>query len=297
MGAACCKSLFSRRGASASSRRDVAANPCTKITREIQIHGRAVPVSAVPQTPPLDLEAAIESAPFVRWVAGLDRRIEVQSVRFQSLDWFGKRVGFVKFEAQCTYETKPCPGIVFARGAAVSVLPVLINAQNSAQKFVLCCRQARVPVGRILLELPAGMMDDQRRFAGVAAKEMQEETGIEIQESELMDLTALAYGAGALAASDLASASACIVPSGGGCDETIRLFLWVKTMEQAKIEELQFKLTGNTKEGEAIRLELVPLDELWRQCTDVKALCSLLLMEKLQLLDKLQLLESLQQSE
>lgn len=39
------------------------------------------------------------------------------------------------------------------------------------EKWVVCCRQPRIPIGRSdYLEVPAGMLDDSGHFAGVAAK-------------------------------------------------------------------------------------------------------------------------------
>lgn len=55
---------------------------------------------------------------------------------------------------------------------------------------------------------------NNQKFAGKAAKEMSEETLLEIKESELYDLTALAYG----------SKYQGMYPSAGGCDEVTSLF-------------------------------------------------------------------------
>ena len=72
------------------------------------------------------------------------------------------------------------PGIVFMRGGAVSILPVL---ECGDERFVLLVRQPRLAVGFAAFpEIPAGMLDGSGKFSGVAAKELQEETGIEISE-------------------------------------------------------------------------------------------------------------------
>jgi 8-oxo-dGTP pyrophosphatase MutT (NUDIX family) len=190
------------------------------------IHGVPVPVSAVPQTPPLDVALALASSPFTNWVRELDARFAVASICFQSIDMFGPRVGFVKFAVACTFQGKTVPGIVFARGGAVTILPVL---RCGAERWVVCCRQPRIPVGRHFLEIPAGMMDGKGSFVGVAAKEMAEETGIEIREGDLVDLTALAYGEGqpcGVGGAEAAAAGGALhgmYPSVGGCDVRV---LW-----------------------------------------------------------------------
>jgi 8-oxo-dGTP pyrophosphatase MutT (NUDIX family) len=188
------------------------------------IHGVEVPVYGVETTPALDLRVAVASAPFAAWARELDPRFAVASVLIQSVDMFGPRVGFVKFSAACTFQGKPVPGVVFARGPAVTILPLL---KCGEERWVVCCRQPRLPVGRHFLEIPAGMMDGKGSFVGVAAKEMAEETGIVIQESDLQDLTALAYGAGETCGAGGAEAAAAggtlhgMYPSAGGCDVSV----------------------------------------------------------------------------
>ncbi|XP_025606570.1 nudix hydrolase 14, chloroplastic-like isoform X1 [Arachis hypogaea] len=46
------------------------------------------------------------------------------------------------------------PGIVFARGPAVTMLILL---ESDGETYAVLTEQARVPTGRIILELPAGM--------------------------------------------------------------------------------------------------------------------------------------------
>lgn len=104
----------------------------------------------------------------------------------------------------------------------------------------------------------------------VAAKELEEECGITIDASELIDLTAFGYGANVKG----------IYMSPGGCDEFIRLFACVKTVTKEKLEQLEGKLTGNLEEGETICLKIVPFDDLWKVCHEAKALSSLFLYEK-----------------
>ncbi|XP_057724753.1 nudix hydrolase 14, chloroplastic-like [Arachis stenosperma] len=61
------------------------------------------------------------------------------------------------------------PGIVFARGPAVTVLILL---ESDGETYAVLTEQARVPTGRIILELPAGMLDDDKGdFVGTAVRE------------------------------------------------------------------------------------------------------------------------------
>ena len=48
--------------------------------------------------------------------------------------------------------------------------------------------QPRVPTGKYnLAELPAGMLDDSGDFIGIAAKELQEETGIMVRTRRTLE--------------------------------------------------------------------------------------------------------------
>ena len=60
--------------------------------------------------------------------------------------------------------------------------------------------QPRIPVGSLaFMEIPAGMLDNEGTFVGAAAKQIAEETGLEIKTRDLKDLTGLALKkAGAL---------------------------------------------------------------------------------------------------
>jgi len=160
----------------------------------VSIHGQRVPVltAKIPET---DVSQVLSTPPFSSWAANLGPRFDVSGIELESINKFGSRVGFVKFRATCTVQGNDTPGIVFARGPAVAILAVLICQEDGSQ-WVLCCRQPRVPAGRLLLELLAGMTDGSGYFCGVAAKEMWEEAGLRVHESELTDLTELAYGAG-----------------------------------------------------------------------------------------------------
>ena len=260
----------------------------TMATFSINIHGKPVPVTAAHSS--IDVSRCLTAKPLTDWAASLDKEISVEKLTIQSVDFFGARVGFLKFDAHASFNGRKIPSIVFMRGGAVSIL-VLLRCLDSGERWVVCCRQPRVPVGKAsLLELPAGMLDDSGSFVGVAAKELEEETGIKIGVADLVDLTALALGL----SRDLESGDSSneennkatstmpgVYPSAGGCDEFLRLLLFRKNLPKAEIDALRGKATGNIAEGECIVLELVQYNQLWRQCTDMKALSSMILFEKL----------------
>lgn len=129
-----------------------------------------------------------------------------------------------------------------------------------------------VPIGQAsMLELPAGMLDGEGGVAGIAVQEMKEECGIVVKESDLIDLTQLAYGEN----------SDGICPSPGGCDEHIRLLYLEKNVTKQELENMKGRLSGLRDHGELITLQVVPFDDIWKLTADAKALCALFLLQQL----------------
>lgn len=108
------------------------------------------------------------------------------------------------------------------------------------------------------------MLDDSGTFAGGAAKEIEEETGLSVQQGELTDMTALALQS-VQDPVDGEVLQKAVYPSAGGSDEFIPLFLCQKRMPRAEIEELQGKLSGLREHGEKITLKVVALEDLWKE--------------------------------
>lgn len=182
---------------------------------------------------------------------------------------FGEFVGFLKFKADIfDKETgKKVPGIVFARGPAVAIL-ILLEAEG--ETYAVLTEQVRVPVGRVILELPAGMLDDDKGdFVGTAAREVEEETGIHLNQEDMVDLTAF-----------LDPSTGCrVFPSPGGCDEEISVFLYRANVAKEIITQLQGKETGLRDHGELIKVRVVPYKNLWRTTADSKVLMAIALYE------------------
>ncbi|KAH9549215.1 hypothetical protein CY35_10G007400 [Sphagnum magellanicum] len=248
----------------------------------LSINGGSFEVVAESGVSDTHLRKAIESVPFQRWLENMKgpkgiltlggsggARCSLRHVVIQSVDMFGQRVGFVKFKAEVFDDLTGAklPGIVFARGGAVAILMLL---ECEGQKYAVLTEQARVPVGRTILELPAGMLDDDDGdFVGTAAREVEEETGIHIKTSELVDLTALLDE----------STGRRMFPSPGGSDEEITLLLYRGYVKQEVISSLQGQETGLRDHGELIKVHVVPYNTLWRSSPDAKALAAIALYE------------------
>jgi ADP-sugar diphosphatase len=155
-----------------------------------------------------------------------------------------------------------------------------VPANSEDEKHVILAIQPRIAAASLAFaELPAGMIDDSGTFAGAAAKEITEETGLSIPEEELVDMTSLASLPPNQAGEGL---HAGIYPSPGACDEFIPVFLNQKRVPRDQLKEWQGKLTGLRDEGEKITLKLVPLKDLWKEgARDGKTLAAWALYEGL----------------
>ena len=107
------------------------------------------------------------------------------------------------------------------------------------------------------------MLDDSGTFAGGAAKEIAEETGLEIQAEELTNLTELALSS-PTSAEDEEHLQKGVYPSPGGSDEFVPIFLWQKRIPREQMKAWDGKLTGLREHGEKITLMLCPLEKVWR---------------------------------
>ena len=152
---------------------------------------------------------------------------------------------------------------------------------SEVDKYVILTHQARVPAGSLSFsELPAGMIDDGGSFSGAAAKEIHEETGLDIPASHLTDLTALALPESEEATGERLQQG--MYPSPGGSDECVRIFLHQRRVPRDQLRDWRGKLMGLREHGEKITLSLVRLEDLWRDGgRDSKALAAWALYEGL----------------
>lgn len=204
--------------------------------------------------------------PFTAWVDGMNPELYVESVTVTDVHWFDSRIGFMTIKSVTRLMGEhgpPLPGIVFLRGGSVAMLVVL---RCEGRKYVLLVKQPRVAVGRsALVELPAGMLDGDGNFAGVAAKEMREEAHIDFKHSEMVCM----------------SESNKQYPSPGGCDEFIEYFYASAAVTPAFLRSLDGRATGCEAENERIRLSYVPYEDLWCATGDAKAAVACHLFENL----------------
>ena len=269
-------------------------------TFTLQAAGQSVPVHL---TSNLSKDKLLAFPAFKTWIGTLEGSLKTQrqeshtfhsapyqlrSIDIQSVDFFGGgRIGFLKLKADVSNDSgEKLPGSVFLRGGSVGMMLLLqpddVPESAEGDKYVILTIQPRISAGSLAMpELPAGMLDDAGTFAGGAAKEIAEETGLEIPASDLVDMTELAIDSSQTSEGGERLQKA-MYPSPGGSDEYIPLFLWQKRVKRDSLQEWQGKLTGLREHGEKINLMLCRLKDLWKVgARDAKCLGALALYQGL----------------
>lgn len=195
---------------------------------------------------------------------------QFRQMEIQSVDKFGNgKIGFIKLKSHVVHPNgKELPGIIVLRGGTVAILVVLEVENKPApqkDKYVVLIEQPRIAASTTqLAELPAGMLDDGE-FRGQAAKELEEECGIRIQENDknFIDLSTQVLG------ND-------ILISPGFTDEHIRFYMYTKQVSQKELDEMNGRQSrGAVDENEQIRIKIVPLNKALTSTNDAKCILAL----------------------
>ena len=216
-----------------------------------------VPVFATGSASSLTEDQILGFKPFNQWLDNANPELYVESITITDVHWFGPRIGFMTIKAvtRLMGQGPVLPGIAFLRGGSVAMLVVL---RCAGRKYVLLVKQPRVAVGRhALVELPAGMLDGDGNFAGVAAKEMREEAHLDFKPYEMVCMSEFIAGKQ--------------YPSPGACDEFIEYFYASAAVTPAFLRAIADRATGCEAEGELIRLSYCAYEDLWCTTGDAKA--------------------------
>jgi ADP-sugar diphosphatase len=155
--------------------------------------------------------------------------------------------GDVLFSLVYTDATTPegykIPPICFLKGEVVCVLICLIDT-DTREKYLILVRQRRICDGSLTYEHPAGMLDNERDAAAVAAREVFEETGIAVEKNMLIAL----------------NENPCF-PSTGTSDEAMYFFYCELVMTKKEIDAYHNQTHGMLSEHEYIETFVVPFAE------------------------------------
>jgi hypothetical protein len=227
-------------------------------------YGKCRVWSANPTVRP-HLEALIKAPKFTHWFNNSQFRLE--SLEITDINMFGSNVGFYKGKAEA-YDEKGGiihSNIFFNRGGSTAILFIVKTFIDGVEEtLVPVAEQVRLPVGKRLCELPAGMKDGETgQVKGPIIKEIREE--IPIGDLDENDPRVFSLGAP-------------IIPSGGGSDEAIDLWCMEIDISTEKYLELISDTFGNKHEHEEIKIKFLRYEDLIQQAPrleDAKLLSAL----------------------
>ncbi len=155
------------------------------------------------------------------------------------------------------------PHIVFIRGDACVIVPLVVNISTGEQKFLMV-KQRRIGSGQMSLEFPAGMLDEHSGDPiGVAIRELEEETGLQLNRDSLFPLN-----------------NKMLFSSVGGSDEGIYYYGCIVKADNGLFSSLQKRLAGKVDENENITVELLSREEAEDQATTQQVPLGFYLFEK-----------------
>jgi NUDIX domain len=189
---------------------------------------------------------------FVNWLDEFQLdKFDLRTITITDVDFFGPascpdKLGFLKFK--CEVYTKlgeSVDSIVFLRGDCGAVL--IVATDENENQWILLTEQPRIPTGGYKEEIVAGMFDHQKGAASLNAvlkKEIKEETGLDMDENS-KDFISMGK----------------FTLSGGGCDETVHIAVWLTEITSDAIESMKNKQYGEEGSNEKIRLKFYPANE------------------------------------
>ena len=248
-------------------------------TREIEICGKPVPISAGAGVSPDQFNKFVGCRQFKRWVAQQKPHVVFHEIVVDVVFMFGPNPGLLFITVELTHgfsrdtitgEKKPLRSkkAVFIRGGAICIY-LRLRSKQTGKVHVIYLRQPRFAVGDTELpEIVAGMMDGETgtlASSAIAAKELKEEAGIEILPSDLRFMGTM-------------------LPSPGVCDEWIDCYVVFLEADDDKIMALSGIQTGEAGSDEQIIVCLADVEEfktmlLDGRIQDAKAMCAMWYLE------------------
>lgn len=142
--------------------------------------------------------------------------------------------------------------IMFFPRNAVAIL-IVLRGKETGKRYIVAVNQLRVPAGKMLLEIPAGTIEDNLKIIEeTAIREIMEETALSARKEDLLPLGEFYV-------------------SPGISSEKMTLFACEYEFLAKDIQKLQGKLAGLHEEGEYIETVLIPFEEFPNRIADLKS--------------------------
>ncbi len=158
-----------------------------------------------------------------------------------------------------TPEGDNIPPICFLKGEVVSVMMILID-EVTGEKYTLLVKQRRICTGGYIYEPVAGMVDGKDMPHDVAVREIEEESGLKVDPSQVVAVNAEP-----------------LYVSTGTSDEAMHFFYVELRLPLDTIRSYHGRKTGVDHEHEVIWTHVATLEEAKRLITNTNGLLNLYL--------------------
>lgn len=225
-------------------------------------NNQAVPIMGI------EADTIVNESLFTDWVNAIDPSWTIHSIEIQSVDRIPSgRILFVKVKADIEHAEGRMPGmIVVIRDYAVAALTVL-NCEGV--KYTLLVDQPRVPVGAVISESVAGLIDDGDNPRAVILRELEEEahmvTRLGITESDVIPLADKPF-----------------YLSPGVINEAVYPFVVEADITPEVLSEYHGIKRGLAEEHETITVKIVPFADITQHCNCATTLAMLHLYDRYQ---------------
>lgn len=212
-----------------------------------------------------DVEMALSASIFKKWIDQVDDTFTISKIFIQSVDKIPNgKILFMKVKVTVHQPNGSHDLIVFLHHNVVSGLCVLTC---EGKRYVVVVNQPRLPVGRRIYELPAGLIDDGTSPESVILRELEEEAGLVTHVG--------------LTAADvvLLNPGSPMIGSPGIMNVSTYAFLVEREITAEQLKTLNGLKTGLEHEHEDIVVSIVPYEEVTKYCHDTKTLATLYLYE------------------
>ena len=190
------------------------------------------------------------------WLKNMNPEIELIEGRIIRFDLFpGPRIGFIEMDCDYKYKGNIYNERFFLLGKSVYII-VLYKTENS-DLYTILVKQPRIGCGELVLEYPAGMVDDSTDYKGTAVRELEEECGIIAKENELQEITDFLYSSQTLS------------------DDNAKVYLLIRSETLENLMKMQNQTFG-ADEDEVITLHVTKLNDVLNVSKDLITITSTL---------------------
>lgn len=206
-----------------------------------------------------------QSPKYIRWVNLLSENgLDIHDIEevFTRHNHKGEALFSLLMLNATTPEGDKIPPICFLKGLVVCVLVCLID-EETGERYNLLVKQRRIATGGFIYEQVAGMVDGDTDPQVIAAKEVAEETGIEVKPEQAIRLN-----------------EKILYPSTGTSDEGMYFYYCELKMSREKIFSYDANETGVEDEHERIYTHVATFSEAKKLITNVNGLMNIYLYEE-----------------